>query len=86
MNTNNQPNEPAPSVPTQQTPEPANPAPASNNNGQALVDLADALNSVDPKASDAQANATSISDNNGGRIELNQDKINTRAETLIIKK
>ena len=34
-----------------------------------------ALNSVDLNSSEAAQNAHSISDNNGGRVELNQDKI-----------
>lgn len=34
-----------------------------------------ALNSVDPNAPDSAKNAHSISDNNGGRIELNLDKV-----------
>ena len=86
MSTNDQTNQPVTPVPAQQAPEPVSPTPANNDDGQALANLADALNSVDPKAPDAEANATSISDNNGGRIELNQDKINNRANTPVIKK
>lgn len=78
-NQNNQPNTPVPA-------QPVNPAPANNDSGQALADLADTLSSVDPNAPDAEANATSISDNNGGRIELNQDKIDNRADAPVIKK
>lgn len=37
--------------------------------------LVSALNSVDLNSPEAAQNAHSISDNNGGRIELNQDKI-----------
>jgi len=79
MNTNdnqNQPTEPVPQTPNQ----------AGNDSGEALTNLADALGSVDPKAPDAEANATSISDNNGGRIDLNQDKIDNRANPQDIKK
>jgi hypothetical protein len=79
MSTNdnqNQPNTPAPLTPNQ----------AGNDNGEALTNLADALSSVDPKAPDAEANASSISDNNGGRIDLNQDKIDNRANPQDIKK
>lgn len=39
-----------------------------------LNDFVSALSSVDPKVPDADKNATSISDNNGGRIELTFDK------------
>ena len=86
MSTNDQTNQPVTPVPAPQASEPDNPAPANNDDGQALANLADALSSVDPKAPDAEANATSISDNNGGRIELNQDKIDNRANTPVIKK
>jgi hypothetical protein len=86
MSTNDQTNQPVIPVPAPQAPEPASPTSASNDTGQALVDLADALGSVNPKAPDAEVNATSIGDNNGGRIELNQDKIEHRASTPIIKK
>lgn len=37
--------------------------------------LVGALNSVDLNSPEAYQNAHSITDNNGGRIELNQDKI-----------
>ena len=86
MSTNDQTNQSIPPAPTVQAPEPVSPAPTNNDDGQALANLADALSSVDPKAPDAEANATSISDNNGGRIELNQDEINNRANTPVIKK
>ncbi len=86
MSTDNQNNQPNTPVPAPQVPQSANPAPANNDSGQALADLADTLSSVDQNAPDAQANATSISDNNGGRIELNQDKIDNRANTPVIKK
>ena len=79
MSTNdnqNQPAEPAPQTPNQ----------TGNDGGEALTNLADALGSVDPKAPDAEANTTSISDNNGGRIDLNQDKIDNRANPQDIKK
>ena len=86
MSTNDQTNRPIPPAPTTQASEPVSSASANNDDGQALTNLADALSSVDPKAPDAEANATSISDNNGGRIELNQDEINNRANTPVIKK
>jgi hypothetical protein len=86
MSTNDQPNPPIPPAPTTQEPEPVSPAPANNDDEQALANLADALTSVDPKAPDAEANVSSISDNNGGRIELNQDKVDNRANTPVIKK
>ena len=61
-----------------------NPTPPSDNNqqqptdssgdsGQGVADLVDALQSVDTEAPDAGLNVTSIDDNNGGRIELNED-------------
>lgn len=41
--------------------------------GKSIANLVDALQAADPKSSDAKANKTSISDNNGGRIELEED-------------
>lgn len=49
-----------------------NPAPVPDS-GQSLTDLVGALQSVDTSKPEASLNATSIDDNNGGRIELNQD-------------
>lgn len=51
------------------------PTDSSNNNdsGQPLADLVDALQSVDTNTPEAALNATSIEDNNGGRIELDED-------------
>lgn len=40
---------------------------------QALAGLVDAMDSVDTNSPNADQNATSISDNNGSRIELNED-------------
>ena len=54
---------------SQQVNDPA-PAPSS---GQSLTDLVGALQSVDTNKPEASLNATSIDNNNGGRIELNQD-------------
>ena len=45
----------------------------SSNSGQGLTDLVDALQSVDTTSPEASLNATTIEDNNGGRIELNED-------------
>lgn len=42
----------------------------SPDDGELLVELFEALMNIDVNASLAQLNATSISDNNGGRIEL----------------
>jgi len=64
-----------------------NPTPPSDNNqqqttesnsdsSQSLADLVDALQSVDTEAPEAGLNATSIDDNNGDRIELNEDPSN----------
>ena len=47
-----------------------------SNSGQALTDLVDALQSVDTTTPEASLNATSIEDNNGDRIELNEDPAN----------
>lgn len=41
--------------------------------GKNIANLIDALQSVDPNSKDAEANKTSISDNNGGRIDLEED-------------
>lgn len=41
--------------------------------GKGIANLVDALQSVDPNSADAEANKTSISDNNGGRIDLDED-------------
>jgi len=79
MNTNSTQNQPV-------VPAPQEPNQTGNDSGQALSELADALSSVDHNAPDAEANATSIDDNNGGRIELNQDKIDNKANTPVIKK
>lgn len=43
------------------------------NSPNPVTNVVKALNSVDVSSSDAQRNAHSISDNNGGRIELNED-------------
>ena len=41
--------------------------------GKSIANLVEALQSVDPNSPDAEANKTSITDNNGGRIELEED-------------
>lgn len=46
-----------------------------DDNDASVPKLVGALNSVDLNSPEAAQNAHSISDNNGGRIELNQDKI-----------
>ena len=67
MNTDD-PNQTTPSDNNQQqTSEP------SYDSGQPIIDLVDALQSVDTQAPEASLNATSIEDNNGDRIELNED-------------
>lgn len=43
------------------------------NTVQALTQLMSELQSVDTKSPEAQANATSITDNEGNRIDLNED-------------
>ena len=48
----------------------------SNDSGQSMADLVDALQSVDTSSPEASSNATSIDDNNGGRIELDEDSPN----------
>lgn len=54
----------------------------NNDSGQPLADLVDALQSVDTNTPEAALNATSIEDNNGDRIELNEDP----SDPNIIKK
>lgn len=44
-----------------------------NQRGQSISNLVDSLQKVNLESSDAEANKTSISDNNGGRIELEED-------------
>ena len=61
--------------PSQSQPNASDPA-QDTGNDQNLVDLVDALQSVDPSSPEAPANATSIADNNGGRIELDEDSPN----------
>lgn len=46
---------------------------SSSDSSQPMVDLVDALQSVDTESPEASLNATSIEDNNGDRIELNED-------------
>lgn len=56
-----------------------------------LLDLVDNLNDIDNSSSDAETNATTISDGNGGRIELAEDEERVRRvviagpETKIIR-
>lgn len=59
--------------PTPTTDNNQQPTDSSSDSGQPLADLVDALQSVDTEAPEAGLNATSIDDNNGGRIELNED-------------
>ncbi len=47
-----------------------------DGSGQALVDLVDTMNSVDTNSPQAQANETSMDDNNGRRIEYAEDDTN----------
>ncbi|KKR80402.1 MAG: hypothetical protein UU73_C0003G0291 [Candidatus Daviesbacteria bacterium GW2011_GWA1_41_61] len=60
-------------------PTPANdnnqqqPIESNSDSGQPMADLVDALQSVDTTTPEAALNATSIEDNNGDRIELNED-------------
>lgn len=49
------------------------PVDSNNDSGQPMTDLVDALQSVDTNSPDATLNPTSIDDNNGGRIELDED-------------
>ena len=62
---------------------------SSSDSGQPLADLVDALQSVDTESPEASLNATSIEDNNGDRIELNEDPPNfesSRNQAPLIKK
>lgn len=67
MNTDDPKNNPSQSQPN--TPDPAQ----ATGNDPSLVDLVDALDSVDPSSPEVSLNPTSIEDNNGGRIELDED-------------
>ena len=58
------------------------PVDSSSDSGQSVADLVDALQSVDTTTPEASLNATSIEDNNGDRIELNEDP----ADPIVIKK
>ena len=53
--------------------QPTDSSESSNSDQAQLTDLVDALQSVDTTTPEASLNATSIEDNNGGRIELNED-------------
>lgn len=44
-----------------------------NTGSNSLVELVEKMRSVDTESKEAKLNATSISDNNGGRIDLNKD-------------
>ena len=63
--------DPNPTPPSQDNQQP--PIESSNNSGQPMVDLVDALQSVDTQSPEASLNATSIEDNKGDGIELNED-------------
>lgn len=64
INTDDPKNDSSPSQPN------ASDSAKDTGNDQNLVD---ALQSVDPSSPEAPSNATSIDDNNGGRIELDED-------------
>lgn len=53
--------------------QPASDSPPKNANGDNLVDLVNTLGSVNVNAPEAEQNAISISDNQGGRITLVDD-------------
>lgn len=59
---------------------------ALETSNQSIPNIVNILQSVDTKSPEAKLNATSISDNNGGRIELNQNLANTNDFEKIIKK
>ncbi|MDO8498402.1 MAG: hypothetical protein Q7S44_01315 [bacterium] len=62
---------------------------SSSDSGQPMADLVDVLQSVDTESPEANLNATSIEDNNGDRIELNEDPPNfesSRNQAPLIKK
>lgn len=46
----------------------------ADDGGESFAELADAMDEVDTDAPDAEQNETTISDNNGGRIELGEDE------------
>ncbi|OGD98046.1 hypothetical protein A3A49_00725 [Candidatus Curtissbacteria bacterium RIFCSPLOWO2_01_FULL_38_11b] len=62
MNTDDKPQDAPPTSPKADLDQ-------SDASGQALVDLVDTMNSVDTNSPQAQANETSMDDNNGKRIE-----------------
>ena len=62
--------------PKQDSPQSVSEPTQDSGNDPNLVDLVDALQSVDPSSPEAPSNATSIDDNNGGRIELDEDSPN----------
>jgi hypothetical protein len=53
-------------------PEPPADKLSSDPSGQGIADLVNELQKVDINAPDATLNATTISDNNGGRIDLTE--------------
>lgn len=59
--------------PKQNAPQSVSEPTQDSGNDQNLTDLVDALQSVDTNSPEASSNATSIDDNNGGRIELDED-------------
>ena len=62
--------------PKQDAPQNTSELTQDSGNDQDLTDLVDALQSVDTNSPEASSNATSIDDNNGGRIELDEDSPN----------
>lgn len=59
--------------PKQDAPQSTSEPTQDSGNDQNLTDLVGALQSVDTNSPEASSNATSIDDNNGGRIELDED-------------
>lgn len=62
--------------PKQDIPQSTSEPTQDSGNDQNLTDLVGALESVDTNSPEASSNATSIDDNNGGRIELDEDSPN----------
>lgn len=73
MNTDQPDNNQSQMSSSDNTPQQVSEPVSTPDSSQSLTDLVGALQSVDTSKPEATLNATSIDDNNGGRIELNQD-------------
>ena len=62
------------------------PSNTPQNTQHSIQTVLQSLQTVNINSPESQLNATSISDNNGGRIELNQDALNVNNLEKVIKK